>query len=95
MSYISNKYIAMKFCTQFVTVYKVLKSLNVTTIGSYHFLQVGLETGASLGNGIPVHIDHGIPDGCLESLLIIVGSAVHFTLQNAPYEIVVRITVWQ
>ena len=69
-------------------VYKVPKSLDVTTIGSHYFLQAGLETGPSLGNGIPVYIDHGILDGCLESLLVIVGSAIHSTLQNAPHKII-------
>ena len=76
-------------------VYKIQKSLDVTTIGGHRFLQAGPEAVAGLGNGVPVLVDCGIPDGCPEVLLVVVGPAVHLTLQNTPHKTVERITVWR
>ena len=66
----------------------------MTTIGGHYFLQAGPQTGAGLGNGVPVHVDHGTSDGYFEGLLV-VGPAVHLTFQSAPHKIVERITVWR
>lgn len=57
--------------------YNVQKSLNVCAIGDHYILQAELEAGADLGYCVPFH---GVPVGCLESLLGVVGPAVHFPL---------------
>lgn len=74
----------MTFYTQYV--YKVRKSIHMAIISLG-----GPETG--IGDGIPVHVDPSVPDGCSEILLSVVMPAVHLPLQDTQHKIVKNIAV--
>lgn len=57
------------------------KSLDVAIFGGHHLLHVGLESGEELGDRVPVHVGHRIPDSCLESSIRFIG----LLLQDAPH----------
>lgn len=65
-------------------IYKVQKATDMATIDHQHFLQARPEAESSLGDGVSVYVGHGVPDGCLESLLCVVEHAV-YTLSKTSY----------
>lgn len=61
----------------------------MATIGGNHF------PGADFGDAVPIHVGYGLPAGFLESLLGVVGSAVHPSLEDALHKLVEMTAVWQ
>lgn len=55
------------------------------TIGDHRLLHSRLKAGAGLGDFVPVHVGHGVPDVFLESILGVVELAVHLHHQDTPH----------
>lgn len=77
--------IKLKYFTEILYSIRHIHKVQKALIGD----QLGLETGASL-----VHVGLAVPDGCLDSLLGIVGSIINLHLQENLHKIVEGIAVW-
>lgn len=61
------------------------------TFDGFHFLLTELEAGASFSNGTPVHVNHGVPDGCFENLLGVLGPTIRFPLQDEHVRYIIHV----